>query len=133
MPKSSSTFFAPQLIIKDCAAAITFYEQAFGIKELQRWSNDDGSVHVAELSFDDAIFHIHEPTKQYQLNAETANPVTVIMGVFVDDPHAVAKHAVAAGARELSPVQDYEYNYRQGTVIDPFGHHWLIEKKLKEN
>ena len=133
MKNNSTTFFAPQLIIKDCAAAIKFYEQAFGVKELQRWSNDDGSVHVAELSFDDAIFHIHELTKQYPLHAETAEPVTVIMGVFVDDPHAVAKRAVAAGAKELSPVQDYEYNYRQGTVVDPFGHHWLIEKKLGES
>ncbi len=131
MSKTSSTFFAPQLIIKDCAAAIIFYEQAFGIKELRRWSNDDGSVHVAELSFDGAIFHIHEPTKQYPLNAEAADPVTVIVGVFVDDPHTVAKRAIDAGAKELSPVQDYEYNYRQGTVVDPFGHHWLIEKKLE--
>lgn len=132
MSDNSTTFFAPQLIIKDCAAAIKFYEQAFGVKELRRWSNDDGSVHVAELSFDGAIFHIHEPTKQYQLNEAATNPVTIIMGVFVNDPHAVAKRAIAAGAKELNPVQDYEYNYRQGTVIDPFGHHWLIEKKLVE-
>ncbi len=127
MPTNLKTFFAPQLIINDCAAAIQFYEQAFGVKELQRWSNDDGSVHVAELSFGDAIFHIHEPTKQHPYTPQAVN---VLIGVFVDDPHAIAKQAVAAGAKELSPVQDYDYNYRQGTLLDPFGHQWLIEKKL---
>ena len=99
--------------------------------ELQRWSNDDGSVHVAELSFDGALFHIHEPTQLHNQSPETVGAVTTIIGVFVDDPHAVAKRAVAAGAKEISPVQDYDYAYRQGSVEDPFGHHWLIEKKIK--
>ena len=82
MSTGLKTFFAPQLIINDCAAAIKFYEQAFGVQELQRWSNDDGSVHVAELSFDGAIFHIHEPTKRHQYSSLAVN---VLIGVFVDD------------------------------------------------
>ncbi len=130
MSTALKTFFAPQLIIDDCGAAIKFYEEAFGVKELQRWSNDDGSVHVAELSFDGALFHIHEPTQKKQDSPEKLNGVTTIIGVFVDDVHAVAEKAVAAGATILNPVQDYDYNYRQGTLIDPFGHQWLIEKKL---
>ena len=124
------TFFAPQLIIRDCGAAIAFYKNAFGVVELQRWSNDDGTVHVAELSFDGCIFHIHEPTKQNKHTPETVGGVTTLIGVFVDDVHAVVKRAVAAGAEETNPVTDYEYSYRQGTVTDPFGHQWLIEKKL---
>lgn len=128
MSTDLKTFFAPQLIISDCAAAIKFYEQAFDVKELQRWSNDDGSVHVAELSFDDAIFHIHEPTAKQQNSP--VNGVTCIIGVFVNDVHAVVEKAVAAGATIINPIQDYDYNYRQGTLVDPFGHQWLIEKKL---
>jgi PhnB protein len=124
------SFFAPQLIIQDCAAAIEFYKRAFGVVELHRWSNDDGSVHVAELSFDGALFHIHEPTKQKQLSPEMAKAVTFLMGVFVDDPHSVVERALAAGAKELSPVTDYDYHYRQGIIEDPFGHQWLIEKEI---
>ena len=38
--------------------------------------------------------------------------------------------AIEAGAVEISAVKDYEYGYRQGEIEDPFGHHWLIEKKI---
>ena len=38
--------------------------------------------------------------------------------------------AVRAGATEISATKDYEYGYRQGEIKDPFGHHWLIEKKI---
>jgi PhnB protein len=38
--------------------------------------------------------------------------------------------AVAAGATVTHPAQDYDYGYRQGEFIDPFGHYWLIEKKI---
>jgi PhnB protein len=130
MEPNSKTFFAPQLIINDCAAAIEFYKKAFGVTELGRWVNDDGTVHVAELSFDGCIFHIHEPTLKNKYTPESVNGVTTIMGVFVDDPHAVFKRAVDAGAIVENPVTDYEYGYRQGSVYDPFGHNWLIEKKL---
>jgi PhnB protein len=50
--------------------------------------------------------------------------------LFVDDPSAMMKKAVAAGGREIQPVKDYDYGYRQGSLSDPAGHHWLIQKKL---
>lgn len=48
----------------------------------------------------------------------------------VDDPDAVAERAVAAGATLLFPVADQDYGMRQGRVVDPFGHHWLIGRRL---
>jgi len=125
------TVFAPQLIISDGAAAIEFYKKAFGVDELRRWSNDDGSVHVAELSFQGTIFHIRqESVKQYNLSPATAGGNTVILGIFVSDVDAIIDRAVAAGATLLNAPQDYEYGYRQGNIKDPYGHHWLIEKKI---
>ena len=125
------TVFAPQLIISDGAAAIEFYKKAFGVEELRRWSNDDGSVHVAELSFQGTIFHIRqESVKQYNLSPATAGGNTVILGIFVNDVDAIIDRAVAAGATLLNAPQDYEYGYRQGNIKDPYGHHWLIEKKI---
>ena len=123
--------FAPQLVISDGAEAIEFYKNAFGMIELRRWSNDDGSVHVAELSFEGAIFHIkQESVKQLFLSPDTAGGNTVILGIFVNDVDAIINRAVDAGATLISAPQDYEYGYRQGNLRDPFGHHWLIEKKI---
>jgi PhnB protein len=48
----------------------------------------------------------------------------------VDDPDAVAAQAITAGAREMFAVADQPYGMRQGRVVDPFGHHWLIGSKL---
>jgi PhnB protein len=42
----------------------------------------------------------------------------------------VMNTALKAGAVEVSPAQDYEYGYRQGTIKDPFGHYWQIQKKI---
>lgn len=66
----------------------------------------------------------------YELSPETVRATTSLIGIFVPDPHAFIRKAAMAGGRELSPVKDYDYGYRQGTIIDPFGHHWLVEKKI---
>ena len=131
MKKESSTYFAPQLTLKIVLPAMEFYRKAFGAKELRRWSNPDGSVHVAEMEIDGAMFHLHEEVaKSKQLSPETLHAATSLIGIFVDDPHQAVNRAQAAGGQVTSPVQDYEYGYRQDVVVDPFGHHWMIQKKI---
>ena len=129
---TQKTTFVPQLIIGHGVTDISFYTEAFGAKELHRWSNDDGSIHVAELEIDGAMFHLHEEIERNNnISPRSATGTTVIVGLMVDDVYAVFDRAVAAGAKAISPVTDYDYSYRQGDVLDPFGHHWLIEKILK--
>jgi len=131
--KENSTFFAPMIYLKVLAPAIEFYKKAFDAVELRRWTNDDGSVHVAEMSINGALFHMHEETtRNVELSPQTVNATTIAIGLFVDDPHAVMNKAVAAGGIQLDPVTDYDYEYRQGCLADPFGHHWLLEKKISK-
>jgi len=123
--------FAPILYLNNVADAIVFYEKAFDAKELRRWSNDDGSVHVAEMIIEEALFHLHEQTeRKKQLSPLTLNGTCVIIGLFVANPDELFEKAVAAGASVTHPMQDYDYGYRQGDLVDPFGHHWTIEKKI---
>jgi PhnB protein len=129
--ETQRTFFAPHLAVKNVLAGIEFYKKAFGAIELKRWTNEDGSVHVAEMEIDGALFHMHEETpRSNQLSPETLNATTNVIGTFVADPDALFNKAVAAGARVSSSMQDYDYGYRQGVVADPFGHQWLIQKKI---
>ena len=66
--------FAPILYLKNVADAIAFYTKAFNAKELRRWSNDDGSVHVAEMMIENALFHLHEETtRKKELSPSTLN------------------------------------------------------------
>lgn len=129
--ESPATFFAPHLTVINVYDAMEFYKKAFGAIELRKWTNPDGSVHVAELSIDNAMFHLHEETKREdQLSPSTVRATTSLIGIFVDDPHSFVKRAVEAGALQTNPVQDFDYGYRQGVVKDPFGHQWLVEKKI---
>ncbi len=128
---NTTTFFAPQLYISAGVTDISFYESAFGAVELRKWTNDDGSIHVAELSIDGAIFHIHEE----KLIAGQFNPIdikgtTTLIGLFVPDVDSVMARAIDAGAIVVSPAQSYDYGYRQGEIKDPFGHVWMIEMRI---
>ena len=123
--------FAPIMYMKNVADAVEFYKKAFDVKELRLFKNDDGSIHVAELMIQDAIFHLHEETEnKKQLSPGTLNGTCVIIGLFVEKPDELFDKAVAAGASITHPMQDYEYGFRQGDIVDPFGHHWTIEKKI---
>ncbi|MEO6720075.1 MAG: VOC family protein [Ferruginibacter sp.] len=127
----SKVSFAPELFINNGVKDISFYENAFGAIEQMRFSNDDGSIHVAELSIDGAIFHVHETTaKTYYFSPGRHEGTSIQIGLFVPDVDEVMHKALEAGAIEISPAQDYEYGYRQGTIKDPFGHYWQIQKKI---
>jgi PhnB protein len=127
----NNTYFAPQLYIKRGTFDISFYMKAFDAVELRRFPNEDSSIHVAELSIHGALFHLHEETSRSNaFSPEKNNGTTVKIGLFVPDVDRVMNAAVAAGAQIITQAQDYDYGYRQGEIIDPFGHHWIIEKKI---
>jgi PhnB protein len=124
------THFAPELHIPNGTTNIDFYK-SFGATEHFILRNDDGTIHVAELDFDGAIFHLHETMPWFDaLEPAKAKGVTTVIGLFVDDVHEVFQQALTAGATEVSPVTDHEYGYRQGMFRDPFGHYWQIQKKM---
>ena len=126
-----TTFFAPELFINNGVRDISFYENAFGATEQLRFSNDDGSIHVVELSIDGTIFHVHEITaNQHLFSPDKHDGSTIRIGLFVPDVDEVMSKTIKAGAVEISPAQDYEYGYRQGIIKDPFGHYWQIQKKI---
>lgn len=131
--EKNKTFFAPHLYISSGCKDIDFYVKGMGAVELRRWQNDDGSIHVAELSINDCIFHVHEEKPQAgQLDPLKIKGVTALVGLFVEDVDSFINRAIDAGATLLNPAQDYDYGYRQGEIEDPFGHVWLIEKKISE-
>ena len=128
--KTDTTHFAPELHIPNGTFHIDFYLD-FGATEHFCFRNEDGSIHVAELDFNGAIFHLHETMRWFEaIEPVSAKGVTSVIGLFVPDVDAVMHKAIQAGAIEISPVKDYEYGYRQGMFKDPFGHYWQIQKKL---
>ncbi|MFD0795229.1 VOC family protein [Mucilaginibacter litoreus] len=122
--------FAPELVIPHGITDVSFYTHAFGAKEVRRFTNHDGSIHVVEFSIGGALFHLHEEWASDAVSPEKAGATTVIVGMFVEDVDTIVTQAETAGARVHSPPQDYDYGYRQAKVIDIFGHHWQIQQKI---
>lgn len=131
LTETETVTFAPQLSLKVVAPAVEFYKKAFGATVLRLFDNPDGSIHVAELSIGGAMFHVHEEMPgPKERSPEGLGGTTVLLGLFTPDPDSLMTSALAAGGRELSPIQDYFYGYRQGIIGDPFGHHWMIQTRI---
>jgi PhnB protein len=112
-------------------AALEFYKKAFGATIYRQFDNDDGTVHIAELEIAGTMFRFHEDKAEAgQLSPHTNGGTSTNIALRVTDPDAVFAQMIAAGAKEVSPVQDYFYGYRSGDVLDPFGHLWSIEKVI---
>jgi PhnB protein len=124
-----ATTFAPVLAIANGTTDIDFYKTAFNAVENFCLRNDDNSIHVAELVIDGAVFHIHEITR-YSRTIPAKAAGTVNIGLFVEDVQAVFNRAIAAGAKQTMAVTDFDYGYRQGEFIDPFGHKWIIQCRI---
>ncbi len=130
MATNHTTHFAPQLHIPNGTFNIDFYTK-FGAVEHFCLRNDDGSIHVAELEINGAIFHLHETMRHTSaIEPISAKGVTAIIGLFVPDVDEVMRKGILAGATEVNPPTDHDYGYRQGMFKDPFGHYWQIQKKL---
>lgn len=121
----------PFLAVKDVDAAVAFYAQAFGaVEERERVIAPDGPQ-VAVLVIDGR--RVGVATEAPDLGTpspETVGATTVRISLHVDDADATQARAVAAGASEMFVVADQPYGLRQGRVVDPFGHHWLIAHPL---
>lgn len=126
-----TTFFAPELYIPRGTRDIDFYIKCFGAVELRRFSNDDKTIHVSEMAIGGAVFHVHEETRDTSLfEPGKHHGTTVIVGLFVPDVHEFVEKAMAGGAAVISPVQDYDYGYRQARIKDVFGHIWMIQQRI---
>lgn len=122
----------PFLAVKDVDAAVTFYVQAFGaVEQMDRVRSDDGAQVAVLVIGGCPVGVATESVELRTLSPETAGGTTVRIHLDVDDPDGLAAHAVAAGAQEMFAVADQPYGVRQGRVIDPFGHHWLISGPLR--
>ena len=121
----------PFLAVRDVSAAVDFYAAAFGAIEVgERLVAPNGAV-VAELAIDGNRFGLATEAPELGTpSPESAGATTVRLSLVVEDPDAGAARAVAAGARLMFPVDDQPYGWRQGRVVDPFGHHWLVGRPL---
>jgi PhnB protein len=120
-----------QLSVRHGRAAVEFYQRAFGaVEEYRVGGTDEDEAVVSQLSVGDAWFWVaDESPANANFSPESLGGGSVRMLLIAADPAAMARRAVAAGAREVYPVGE-EHGWLLGRVEDPFGHHWEIGRPL---
>jgi PhnB protein len=123
----------PYLSVKDGNAAIRYYQQVFGAKEIGRITMPDGSVGHAELQIGDSKLMLAEEMPAWgNKSPTTLGGSAVGIALYVNDVDAVFQRALDAGAAVVEPVKDQFYGDRAGTLTDPFGHKWHILTHIED-
>jgi PhnB protein len=117
---------APWLSVSNSGKAIDYYKAAFGVGELYRLNDEGGKPVIAQLSLGGADFWIQEDSDS---SPDLAGRGSVRMIVTVNDPDSLFQKAIVAGATEVVPISE-GHGWRVGRLVDPFGHHWEIGKRL---
>ena len=122
---SFMTSIAPWLSVRASARAVEFYKSALGATEVYRMEDPGGGV-VSRLSVDGAEFWLSDESPEHaNFSPDSLGGSTARLILTAPDPDALFAQAVAAGARQVSPVEE-AHGWRVGRVADPFGHHWEI-------
>ena len=117
----------PYLIINGAAAAIDYYQRAFGATEVVRMPDAQGRIAHAEIRIGDSMIMLADEHHEMGYRGPaTLGGTTVSIVLYVPDVDAVFDRAVKAGGKSRQPVADQFYGDRMGTLVDPFGHVWTV-------
>jgi len=119
----------PQLWVDRAGDAVKFYGDAFGATVLHLVGEGDDIVAQLSIGSDACFWVASADGARGRFSPSDLQGATGRILLVVDDPEVVVRGAVAAGAAEVSPVQN-EHGWRLGRIVDPFGHEWEIGRPL---
>lgn len=130
---TTATTVTPYLTVSDGSAALAWYADAFGAVEQLRVVGDDGRLGHAEFTIGTARFMLSDEYPEIGVRSPASiggSATTLHLEVLdaVDDLYA---RAVAAGATAVSEPADQPHGNRHGTLVDPFGHRWMLSQPLE--
>jgi len=129
-----SANLSPDLIVSDLERAVRFYQQALGMKELDRVAGPDGPF-WAMLERDGFRLMMEtnaspDPTTKSLLERQGASPrATVNFWTNVPDVAAEARRLDGAKVRYHGPVTK-PYGYKEVSFQDPDGYTWTLAEKV---
>jgi len=123
----------PFLTVRDAAAAIEFYKQAFGAVERGVMKGPDGKIMHAELMIGDSIIMLSDEFPEFgAVSPQTVGGSGMGLHIYLDGVDAAFDRAVKAGAQVEMPVMDQFWGDRYGKLKDPYGHKWSIATHTKD-
>jgi PhnB protein len=123
----------PYLVIKGAAAAIDYYKKVFGAEERMRMEGPGGTIGHAELIIGDSTLMLADEAQGMDHRSPKSfggSPVSILL--YTENVDDVFKRALAAGGRQIRPVENQFYGDRLGALEDPFGHIWSVATHVED-
>ena len=115
------------LILKNCAAALDFYQKAFGATERLRMPRPDGKIAHAEIQIGDTtVMMADEHPEIGAFSPEHYGGSPVSLHFYTSNCDDVYRRALAAGAKSVREPADQPYGDRNASVLDPAGYTWWM-------
>jgi PhnB protein len=143
--KPNNRAVSPNLIVRDAAKAVQFYEAVLGAQELYVSRLPNGAVLHAQMRVGESVFLVSEENmgmpeaqfSKFERGMRTRSPETLggtscVIEIYVDDVDATFQRALDAGAKVKMPPTDQFYGDRVGHFEDPFGHVWGVGQVVEE-
>jgi PhnB protein len=125
--ENDMTTATPYITVRESRAALDWYVKHMGAEmTVEPIVMEDGSVGHVEFAIDGARIMMSDEAPDYGVVApDPARAATVTIHLDVSNCDEVVQAARSGGARVDREPGDTPYG-RIGTIVDPFGHRWMI-------
>jgi PhnB protein len=125
----------PSLTVAGAAKALEFYGAVFGATERMRFPGPDETIAHAEIQIGDSVVIVEDEDPQRGTKAPPpgglpGSPASLF--IYVEHVDAVIARAVELGATLQRPAADQFYGDRDGYIVDPFGHGWIVASHVED-
>jgi predicted enzyme related to lactoylglutathione lyase len=116
----------PYLAVANAREAIAWYIDTFGAALIgDTYEMDDGRIGHAELQIGDGVLYLADEYPELGLKAPAPQATSVSLMLHVANTDATLERARERGAQvQREPYENY--GARNATIIDPFGHRWML-------
>jgi uncharacterized glyoxalase superfamily protein PhnB len=116
----------PYLAVANAREAIAWYIDVFGAAPVgEPYEMDDGRIGHAELRIGDGVLYLADESPGLGLKAPAPQSVSVSLMLHVANTDTTLESARERGGQvQREPYENY--GARNATIIDPFGHRWML-------
>lgn len=107
----------PQMISKNTEQLLTFVKEVFQAEEIDRFTNEDGSIGHAEVRIGNSVIMMFDAKPEWP-------DTPCFLRFYVEDGDKVFEQALKAGATPVTELTELFFGDRVGRVKDPFGNIW---------